>query len=291
MMIESLGVSAFRVRIVVFVIAALLAALSGWLYAHMSRFVSPAPFDVKAGIDYLFMVMAGGAGQIAGAVIGAAAVTLLKNWLQDVLPLVTQDTGRFEIIIFAILFILILQHARTGIVPFVLRRLPRPAAKPIADAPPLPRRAYPERGTPLLAAERMVKRFGGLVAVNEVSFALNAREILALIGPNGAGKSTMFNLITGATRPDGGRVTLLRQRYHGRGAETDRPGRHRPDVPARQAAARHDGARQRDARRLSAHPGRVPRRRTRGSTAPRRLARATRRCAQLRRVGLRRHGA
>ncbi len=208
MMIESLGVSAFRVRIVVFVIAALLAALSGWFYAHMSRFVSPAPFDVKAGIDYLFMVMAGGAGHIAGAVIGAAAVTLLKNWLQDVLPLVTQDTGRFETIIFAILFILILQHARTGIVPFVLRRLPRPAAKPIADAPPLPRRAYPERGTPLLAAERMVKRFGGLVAVNEVSFALNAREILALIGPNGAGKSTMFNLITGATRPDGGRVTF-----------------------------------------------------------------------------------
>jgi branched-chain amino acid transport system permease protein len=206
MMIESLGVSAFRVRIVVFVIAALLAALSGWFYAHMSGFVSPAPFDVKVGIDYLFMVSVGGAGHIVGAVMGAAAVTLLKNWLQDVLPLVTQDTGRFEIIIFAILFILILQHARSGIVPFVLRLLPRPAPKPIAEAPPLPHRTYPERGTPLLSAAGLVKRFGGLVAVNEVSFELNAREILALIGPNGAGKSTMFNLITGAIRPDAGRV-------------------------------------------------------------------------------------
>jgi len=208
LMIESLGVNTFRIRIVAFVIAALLAALSGWFYAHMSGFVSPAPFDVKAGIDYLFMVMAGGASHIAGAVVGAALVTLLKNWLQDVLPLFSQDTGRFELIIFAILFILILQHARTGIVPFVLRRLPRPTAKPVVEAPPLPRRTYPQAGTPLLSAERLVKRFGGLVAVNEVSFALNAQDILALIGPNGAGKSTLFNLITGALRPDAGRVVF-----------------------------------------------------------------------------------
>jgi ABC-type branched-subunit amino acid transport system ATPase component/ABC-type branched-subunit amino acid transport system permease subunit len=208
LMIESLGVNTFRIRIVAFVIAALLAALSGWFYAHMSNFVSPTPFDVKAGIDYLFMVMIGGASHIAGAVVGAAAMTLLKNWLQDVLPLVTQDTGRFETIIFAILFILILQHARGGIVPFVLRRLPRPAAKPVVQAPPLPRRTYPEAGTPILSAEGLVKRFGGLVAVNEVSFALNARDILALIGPNGAGKSTLFNLITGALRSDAGRVVF-----------------------------------------------------------------------------------
>ena len=49
-MIESLGVNAFRTRLIIFVIAALLAGLSGWLYAHMSRFVSPAPFDVRMGI-------------------------------------------------------------------------------------------------------------------------------------------------------------------------------------------------------------------------------------------------
>jgi len=207
-MIESLGVSVFRIRIILFVLAALLAALSGWFYAHMSGFVSPAPFDVKAGIDYLFMAMAGGAGHIAGAVVGAALVTLLKNWLQDVLPLVSQDTGRFETIIFSILLILILQHARTGVVPFAARLLPRPAARPIIEAPPLPRRSYPDRGVTLLAAEGLVKRFGGLVAVDEVSFAVNAGEILGLIGPNGAGKSTMFNLITGAARPDAGRISF-----------------------------------------------------------------------------------
>ena len=89
-LLASLGVNTFRIRLVTFVLAALLAGLAGWLYAHMNRFVSPAPFDVKPGIDYLLMAMAGGAGHIAGAVAGSALITLLKNWLQDVLPLVTK---------------------------------------------------------------------------------------------------------------------------------------------------------------------------------------------------------
>src|SRR4029077_1865802 len=59
-MVESLGISVFRIRLVTFVIAALLAGLSGWLYAHMERFVSPAPFDVRMGIQYLFMAILGG---------------------------------------------------------------------------------------------------------------------------------------------------------------------------------------------------------------------------------------
>ena len=60
---------------------ALLAGLSGWLYAHMQRFVNPTPFDIRPGIELLFMALVGGAGQIAGAVVGAAIVVLLKNVL------------------------------------------------------------------------------------------------------------------------------------------------------------------------------------------------------------------
>jgi branched-chain amino acid transport system ATP-binding protein len=63
----------------------------------------------------------------------------------------------------------------------------------------------------LLAAERLNKRFGGVVAAKGVSFALAAGEMLAIIGPNGAGKSTTFNMVGGQLRPDSGRVLLAGQ--------------------------------------------------------------------------------
>jgi len=207
-MAASFGVDIFRIRLAVFVLAALLAGLSGWLYAHMQRFVSPAPFDVKPGIEYLLMALAGGSGHVAGAVVGAALVTLLKNTLQDILPALSANSGQLEIVVFGALFVVLLQHARGGLVPYLRRYLPKSAPLPPPDAPPLPRRALPQFGTPLLEVEGAQKRFGGLIAVNDVSFQISAGEILGLIGPNGAGKSTMFNLITGALVPDAGRFVF-----------------------------------------------------------------------------------
>jgi branched-chain amino acid transport system permease protein len=75
-LVESLGIGAFQIRLLTFVIAAFLASLSGWLYAHMSRFISPGPFDASMGIEYLMMTMVGGAGSLLGGVVGAAIVTL-----------------------------------------------------------------------------------------------------------------------------------------------------------------------------------------------------------------------
>jgi branched-chain amino acid transport system permease protein len=114
-----------------------------------------------------------------------------------------------------VLFILLLQRARAGIVPYLLRYLPRPKPAPVVDASPLPRRRQPAKGEPVLSVEALSRRFGGLVAVNDVSFELKAGEILGLIGPNGAGKTTMFNLITGVLRADRGRILFC-------GADTTR---------------------------------------------------------------------
>ncbi|WP_249119014.1 MULTISPECIES: ABC transporter permease subunit [unclassified Bradyrhizobium] len=210
-LLASMGVNIFRIRLVTFVIAALLAGLAGWLYAHMNRFISPAPFDVKPGIEYLLMAMAGGAGHIAGAVAGSALITLLKNWLQDVLPLVTKNPAQFEIIAFSILLVLLLQNARGGLIAFIAKRLPKGTRPPPAAAEAMPRRALPENGTLILNVENAVRTFGGLTAVNKVSFDLKAGEILGLIGPNGAGKSTMFNLLTGALQANAGRISFLGQ--------------------------------------------------------------------------------
>ena len=116
-MVESLEIDFFRMRLAIFVFAGLLAGLSGWLYAHMQRYVSPAPFDLRPGIELLLMALVGGAGHIAGAVVGAAIITLLKNVLQDVLPAFTRHSAQLEIVVFGILFIVLLQKARAGIVP------------------------------------------------------------------------------------------------------------------------------------------------------------------------------
>lgn len=205
---ESLGINVLLVRLAIFVIAAALAGIAGWLYAHMQRFVSPAPFDLRAGIEFLLMAVLGGAGYVSGALIGAAAVALSKNWLQDLLPYVTSNSGNLEIVVFGCLFILLLQFSRGGIAPLLMRFFPANEISIGANlsALALPERVQPPKGEKLLQVEGVSKNFGGLKAVNDVSFDVNAGELVALIGPNGAGKSTTFNLITGVLPLSGGSV-------------------------------------------------------------------------------------
>ncbi len=214
-LLASVGEDAYRVRLSLFVTAALLAGLAGWLYAHMNRFVSPSPFDVRASIEYLLMAVAGGLGQLAGALVGSALVLVLKNGLQDVLPMLTQSAGQLEAVAFATLFILLTHFARGGLMGFVRRwthgRFAAPSREAMAPVAPLPHRTLPDRGSQILSVKGVVKRFGGLVAVNDVSFDVNAGEIIGLIGPNGAGKSTMFNLLTCTLPMTAGQVRFLGQ--------------------------------------------------------------------------------
>ena len=69
-MAESLGIDTARLARTMFVLAALLAGVAGWLFAHVQRYVSPAPFGLSASIEYVFMVVIGGASQLAGAIMG-----------------------------------------------------------------------------------------------------------------------------------------------------------------------------------------------------------------------------
>ncbi len=207
-MIEAFGVDAARLKIVVFVYAALLACISGWLYAHLQRFVNPTPFGINQGIEYLFMAVVGGAGSVWGAVVGASLITLLKEWLQDLLPALLGRQGNFELVVFGILMVLILQFARDGVWQWIARVLPHPAPQPVVAAPPLVRRVRTAPAGPLLEVQQVTKRFGGLVAVDDLSFVVTPGEIVGLIGPNGAGKSTTFALISGALPLTAGRVLL-----------------------------------------------------------------------------------
>jgi len=197
-MAESFGIDTGRLKIIVFVYSALLASVAGWLYAHFLRYVSPSPFGIDAGIDYLFMAVIGGSGHIWGAVVGASVLTLLQEWLKDFLPHVLGHNGNYEIVVFGLLVVLLLHRTSDGLLPFLARmiRSGEHWDKP-AFAAPLAQRPRPVKGESLLVIDNISKNFGPVAAVNELSFQLKAGEIVGLIGPNGAGKSTVFNLTTG----------------------------------------------------------------------------------------------
>ena len=232
-MAESCGVNTARAKLLAFVLAAVLAGLSGWLYAHLQRAVNPTPFGLNAGITYLFMAVVGGSGHVWGALVGAALMTLLSDWLQGVLPRLLGQTGNFEVIVSGLLMIWLLQRSPQGLWPQLVRAMQalqhgrRPAAashvhtavpmglRTRAHAGALPQRAMAEAGSTLLDVRGARKTFGGLVAVNDVSFSLQAGEILGLIGPNGAGKSTMFNLVSGVLPLTAGEVHFRGLRVDG----------------------------------------------------------------------------
>jgi branched-chain amino acid transport system ATP-binding protein/branched-chain amino acid transport system permease protein len=213
---EAFGVQTPRTKLLVFIYAAVLAGLSGWLYAHFQRAVNPTPFGAQAGIEYLFVAVVGGAGYVWGAVLGAAIVTILKEVLQSYLPMLLHGEGQLEIIVFGIMLVALLQLAPAGVWPWLVSWLPYKTAGKIPDASlTLPPRDRPP-GAPsvLLEIDKARKQFGGVIAVNDVSFDVQSREIVALIGPNGAGKSTTFNLITGVLRASGGSLAVLGRRIH-----------------------------------------------------------------------------
>ncbi|MCX2901021.1 branched-chain amino acid ABC transporter ATP-binding protein/permease [Pseudomonas mandelii] len=220
-MAESMGVNTFRSKMVIFVISAVFAAISGWLYAHTQRFVNPTPFGLNMGIDYLFMALIGGVGSVWGALLGAGILTMLKQWLQDWLPHLLGNTGNYEIIVFGILIVVLMQRAPGGLWPLLTRLVPArwqvrgKARKVDANTTPLPRRQLPKHGELILEARHVTKRFGGLVANNDMSLEIRSGEILALIGPNGAGKSTMFNQLSGVDTPTSGDVLFMGRKING----------------------------------------------------------------------------
>ncbi len=227
-MAEAMGVDTSRARMLVFLIAALQAAASGWLYAHFQRFVNPTPFSLHAGIEYLFMGVVGGIGQVWGALLGAGIVTLVMQWLQDALPRLLGQAGDFELIAFGVVMVGLLQRAPEGLWPVLVRWVPvRPGGRVVRelarrrqtigeDARPLARRDMLPRGELLLEVSRVTKRFGGLVAADAMSLSVKAGELVALIGPNGAGKSTMFDLISGVADPGEGEIRFRGEAIQGR---------------------------------------------------------------------------
>ncbi len=207
LMAEAMGINTFRYKVTIFLIAALFASVAGWLMAHFQRTVNPSAFGLKMGIEYLFMAVIGGVGYVWGAFVGAGLIKLLDDYLQVALPALIGTSGSYEVIVFGIAMVLVLKFLPDGLWSLVARKLPRPPRKiDWHDAKPLSTRTKPAMGELVLKVEKIRKQFGGLTAVNDISFDIHAGQIVGLIGPNGAGKSTTFNLITGVMPKTTGHV-------------------------------------------------------------------------------------
>ena len=207
-MAEAMGISTFRYKVTIFLIAALFASIAGWLLAHFQRTVNPSAFGLKMGIEYLFMAVIGGVGYVWGAIVGAALIKLLDDYLQVALPALIGTSGSYEVIVFGVAMVLVLKYMPDGIWSLVARKLPRPPRKmDWQEAEPLNARSKPAMGELVLKVDKIRKQFGGLTAVNDISFDIHAGRIVGLIGPHGAGKSTTFNLITGVLAKTSGNVT------------------------------------------------------------------------------------
>ncbi len=211
----SVGVNPAALKLWVFVLAGVFAGLAGWLYAHFWRFVNPTPFGLEASITYLIMGVVGGVGTLPGVFVGAALITGLEHWLQDLLPRVFGRSGNYEVIALGLILVVILHRAPRGLWAFVEGYLPRRRSEAPCGAGLPPRAKTGEAGEALLEVAGLSRAFGGLVAVNNLSFSLRRGEILGLIGPNGAGKTTLFNLVTGVLAPTSGAVYYRGQRLSG----------------------------------------------------------------------------
>ena len=238
LMARSFGVKTHHYKMLAFVYAALLAGLAGWLYAHEQRAVSPGTFGLNYGIEYLFMAIIGGFGSLWGAIFGAAMILILRDQIQNIAPKVIGSNINVEMVFFGVMMVLILQYDRNGLIPLLVQwfrrikdarqtetqaeggstRLAYGVERLRLEKPVTPLAPRPEKQSQPLAMEQAIlqvrdirKEFGGLVAVNNISFDIKAGEIMGLIGPNGAGKSTTFNLLTGVLTLTSGQVLFKGQ--------------------------------------------------------------------------------
>jgi branched-chain amino acid transport system permease protein len=194
---QVLGVNVARMKANVFTLGSAYSAVGGVLLAYYVGVLAPETGGVNASLESLAMVIIGGAGALLGPVVGAAGV----QWLFSV----AGGAERYELLVYGLGFFLVVLFAPAGIMGLFVRRKPSGAATTVAVTAPAARAA---RDGVCLRVENVAKHFGGLRAVDGVSFDVRSGQVVALIGPNGAGKSTLFNCISGIEPLTAGRVVL-----------------------------------------------------------------------------------
>jgi branched-chain amino acid transport system permease protein len=199
------GIDVQRTKVIAFAICALLGGLGGCLFAGGFAYVSPDQFSFAESIVFLTMVLLGGVSSPVGAVIGTGLLILIPEWLRFL-----KSIPGLYLAIYGLAVILIVLFMPDGIWGFVSQKLKRfrKVLHLSADVPELELVQTQAHADDVLVVTSLSKHFGGLKAVDEISFTVKRGSVHALIGPNGSGKTTTLNVLSGLYTPTGGSVSL-----------------------------------------------------------------------------------
>ena len=228
---ESLGINTMQKKLISFTISAIFSGVAGALYASYNSVISPDIAYFARGMDVLACLIVGGAGTMAGPIIGTFVMTAIPEALQIVPTLRTLING-----IILLIFIIFLPDRYRG-------RIQSPL---FAMGPFIEDQGWGAMA--LLEVSGLTKAFGGLTAVSGLNFSVEQGQLVSIIGPNGAGKTTLFNLLTGIYRPTAGKIVFDGNDITGCKPYQSAAPRHRADVPEDHCFPKRDGARQRDHR-------------------------------------------
>ena len=215
---EAAGIDTLAWKLKAIMISGAMAAAAGGFYAVVLLIVTPATvFGMLTSAQALIVTLFGGVATVWGPVIGSLILIPLAEILHAELG---NRIPGIQGVVFGLAIVLVIVLAPEGVLPRIRERLarrsepattPSPAERPTA-APVAPRAPT---GEVLLRVSRLSRSFGGLRAVQDVSFEVRKGEVLGIIGPNGAGKTTLFNLLNGFIPPDAGEVTFAGERLIG----------------------------------------------------------------------------
>jgi ABC-type branched-chain amino acid transport systems, ATPase component len=224
---EAAGINTLAWKLRAITLSGAIAGAVGGFYAVVLLVVTPqSVFGMLVSAQALTVAMFGGVGTVWGPVIGSVILIPLAETLN------AEAGSRFpgiQGVIYGLAIICVILLAPEGLFWkvrdfFRKRSTPQVAATPSApDAqtataalvPLRPKRSH-GTGDVVLEVRNLSRSFGGLKAVQDVSFKLRRNEILGIIGPNGAGKTTLFNLLNGFLRPDTGEILLEGRDMSGR---------------------------------------------------------------------------
>ena len=199
----SVGIDRGRTKQLAYTLSGLFAGFAGAFYAHLVGYLGPDSFTITRSIEVLVITIVGGLWSIGGQIISAIFFTLLPEQLQ----VFTQ----YQFIVYGLIltFTLILLRQGIGGLLFASPRFIRPHLRAQAKRQTISSEFLRSNANPTqISVKDVTMKFGGLVAVDNVSIDIPAHRITALVGPNGSGKSTLVNLISGVYPPTAGRVFL-----------------------------------------------------------------------------------